>query len=132
MQNKDFLKNEKYSYFIAKIALIFQSLITFLIILLLIFPLSLEYINTLLILDVVFVAIHLIYRKLYRGIKLPLEKTQKLAMIAHGGFSILALFLTFIFTSNYNLNIWIVIGAWIISLTLGFVFFIKKYTEKFK
>lgn len=125
-----------YSFIIAKVAVVFQSVITLAVSLFLIFFLSgvllpLPLLVAALLLDVLFVIVHLSYRVLYNGEKVKLEQFETRVLIVHSGASLLALGMTFFFIKN-SLNggavyILSTLFVWGTSLISGIVFFVKKY-----
>lgn len=131
-----FLQNKMYSFIIAKVAVVFQSVITLAVSLFLIFFLSgvllpLPLLVAALLLDVLFVIVHLSYRVLYNGEKVKLEQFETRVLIVHSGASLLALGMTF-FSIKNSLNgsavyILSTLFVWGTSLISGIVFFVKKY-----
>lgn len=131
-----FLQNKKYSFVIAKVAIVFQSFITlwislFLILLLLGATSLLPLLKLALLLDVLFVIAHLMYRALYTGEKVPLGHFEKRVLIIHSITSLMALSMTFVYINSgqtgsllYTIS---TLFVWSISLISGIVFFIKKY-----
>jgi hypothetical protein len=135
---KAFLENKKHSYAIAQVAVAFQSVLTVLLVVSLLFSLTsvaapIEIISWLLVIDVTFVVVHLVYRGTYRGPKVVLKQEQKRILVAHILSSLAALCATGYLVSN-NLEVkpcgtWVVIIVWVASLVSGLLFFRKKYNE---
>ncbi len=133
---KAFLENKKYSYSIAQVAVVFQSVLTILLVVSLLFSLSsveapLRIITWLLILDTTFVVLHLSYRGAYRGPKVALAKDQKTMLLVHVTSSLVALCSTVYLVAKKIQEqpgiIWIILVVWVISLISGLLFFRKKY-----
>jgi len=134
---KLFLQNEAHSRLIAQIALLFQGTVTVLITLcLLIFILTAKNTESFLALffaaDVIFVMMHLTYRKAYRGKKIILGKSEKLLLFTHVVTALLALYYTYYIlieglTASSATRLWFVLSLWVISVLFGYVFYVKKY-----
>lgn len=136
----NFLSEPRYAYTIAKIAIVFQTVLTVCIgsLLLLtivtpIYPKNL--LISLLLLDILFVFAHLIYRKSYTGPKIILKPFEKKIIIYHILSSILALSLTlYIVCTGIDITYeWmcLALASWIFSLVTGIIFFYKKYGHYF-
>lgn len=132
----NFLTSEKKSFEIAKVAIVFQTIITSIVSICIFNSLitSTPLANALiwlLVIDILFVLAHLLYRRLYRGPKASLTHSQKRTLILHSATAITALLLTFLVLLNEEKNTWfillVVLSNWITSLFLGIIFFIKKY-----
>ena len=133
---KTFLNNARYSFVIAKIATVFQTVMTLIIGFLLLLAVNgISYSWNLLIfsllLDISFVCIHLIYRGSYSGKKVELRNVEKHILLWHVISSLLALFITsyIAFGGLQNTYEWmcLALSSWIVSLVSGVIFFIKKY-----
>lgn len=134
-----FLQNKKYSFVIAKVAIVFQSAITLCVSLVLILLLLgatslLPLLKLALLLDVLFVILHLSYRALYTGEKAKLGRFEKRVLIVHGITSLMALSMTFVYIKSALMDDILftvtTLFVWSISLISGIVFFIKKYFSK--
>lgn len=136
---RGFLTNEEYSVRIAKIAIAFQTIMTFGIIIGLILTTYstldvMPFVAIILYLDVLFVTLHLTYRKLYSGRKVVLQVTERRVLITHAVLSLCALLLTFSHISSIPyahgyIFVWITISMWIGSLLFGIIFYQKKYSR---
>lgn len=133
-----FLENKAHTFTIAKIAIVFQSIITILIsaslLVLLIrktFPANL--LTWLVYCDCVFVVMHLSYRVAYRGPKVPLERNEKTVLVTHSISSLFALGMTGLLIKQglqaefYYIPL--LLGIWAISLISGVIFFKRKYLK---
>ena len=134
--NTPFLENKVHTFTIAKIAIFFQSILTILISASLLtiltretFPVSL--LTGLVYCDCAFVVVHLLYRALYRGKKVALEKNMKTMLVIHSISSLLALTMTYLFTKQGSQTqlyyILLLVGVWAVSLISGIIFFKRKY-----
>lgn len=132
----EFLQNKHYAFVIAQIAVVFQSVLTILIGICLLFSLApvippVDVLKVLLIIDSIFVVLHLSYRGAYRGQKVVLENVHKKILIIHVVSSLIALIATSMLIHE-NLNVYtyliiIVLLVWSISLVSGVMFYSKKY-----
>ena len=86
----------------------------------------------LLVLDGVFIALHLIYRTLYAGPKLPYAKNGTYFLVVHVGSSLCALVVTFILLGDMNVPIllWASLTLWSISFASGAIFFVLKHYRR--
>lgn len=136
MVTTPFLEDQKYTFLIAKIAIVFQTVATSVISMLLLlmvctvsFPLWILVLA--LTLDSIFVCCHLSYRVLYRGKKIVLSSSEKKILGVHIITSLVALFVTlFIVLNTLTISFVVLVTAlisWCISLISGVVFFYKKY-----
>lgn len=134
-----FLEKQNNALLVAKIAIIFQSVITFCVSILLVCSIfNVTYpsfiLKDLLILDILFVAIHLSYRSLYSGPKVILNAQEKSILIVHVITALTALTLTIILVKNALavgfLFTWLTLMVWEVSLIFGILFFIKKYVQR--
>ncbi len=134
---KKFLENEQYSFFIAKVAIVFQSLITGVVmILLLCILLDVGFPERILLvivcLDGLFVVAHLSYRRAYLGPRVVLAYRQKIILSIHIASALTALLMTsFLVYLESPVGKWFVITAlimWGVSLSFGLLFFTKKYS----
>lgn len=136
MTSKEFLYEQKYAYLIAKIAIVFQTALTFIIgALLVLLVCNINYpemfLSGALVVDVLFVCTHLSYRGVYTGPKVTLQPFEKSALIYHVISSVLALFLTSYIVlggldATYELMC-LTLASWFVSLITGIIFFYKKY-----
>ncbi len=133
---KKFLHNEIYAYRIAKLAIVFQSIVTICISSLLICTiLSIEaprmLLQWLLSVDIIFVAFHLCYRVTYSGPKVNLTIHEKRILALHIASSLMALALTLFLLkkemAREMVYLLFAILMWILSLVFGILFFLKKY-----
>jgi hypothetical protein len=133
---KQFLHNEIYAYRIAKLAIVFQSLITICVSGLLIgIILRIDtphmLLQWLLSLDIIFIALHLSYRVSYEGPKITLRMNEKRVLALHIASALMALTLT-LFLLRKDMHTEMVylsfaLLTWILSLVCGVLFFLKKY-----
>jgi hypothetical protein len=136
---KGFFRNELYALMIAKIAIIFQSVMTMIISISLFLMIYTKIRAEILIivclyLDTLFVITHILYRKLYSGRRIILGKNDVVILLVHIMFSLLAIILTFflIFNMSYIYDhafMWLVLLSWIMSLVLGVIFYTRKYKK---
>lgn len=135
---RTFLESKNHSYVIAHIAVIYQSVLTFLIVCCLLVALAThtsltEELFWLVVADSVFVVLHLTYRALYRGPKVLLGVTEKKLLIVHIITSLCALAATgYLVTIKLNVNIsilLIVLAVWGVSLVSGIAFYKRKYEK---
>lgn len=134
--NSYFLENKNHSYRIAQVAVIYQSIITFLITYCLIIAITtrsllVEELFWLVTADSIFVVLHLTYRALYRGQKVVLSSVEKKLLGIHAITSMCALAVTGYFVLvalivNTSLMS-IVLIIWVISLVSGIAFYKRKY-----
>ena len=133
---KKFLDNEAHPFMIARIAIVFQTVLTILIVICLLssFTTTTMFINTLkalLVLDISFVVLHLSYRALYRGPKVVLHNVQKKILLVHVLSSLIALITTSIFIHKEMMVpdylILTLLLIWMTSLFSGVIFFRSKY-----
>lgn len=134
-----FLKNDVYPVVIAKIAIVFQFVITILIcsaIFLTAFTTVslIPFITVFFYLDILFVITHMTYRALYAGKKSKTQYSGKRVLIIHILFSILALILTYLMITNQNYfsSVFFTVftmASWIMSLIFGFLFYSNKYSK---
>lgn len=136
MTFKHFLSEPHYAFVIAKIAIVFQTILTIIIGTLLVLTVNaIEYpwifLTSALLVDLLFVCTHLLYRGLYTGQKITLKSFEKKVLIYHVISSILALIIT-----GYVVIIGIdtayelmcsALASWLTSLVSGVIFFYKKY-----
>ncbi len=131
-----FLENKAHTFTIAKIAIIFQSMLTILVCASLLtmltsttFPRDL--LLWLLYADCLFVVLHLTYRIAYRGPKVALTRNEKKVLILHSLSSLVALCLTVILVKQWlQIGMYyapLLLSLWLISLTSGIIFFKQKY-----
>lgn len=134
---KKFLENEQYPFFIAKVAIVFQSLITGVITLLLLcILLGIGFLEKTLLLivclDGLFVVAHLSYRRAYLGPKVVLAYREKIILSIHIVSALAALIMTsFLVYLGPSIGKGFVITAlimWGVSLLFGLLFFTKKYS----
>lgn len=129
--NAGFLENEKYSKRIARIAIVFQSAVTLLVIYLLFRGMIGQKLFFLIYADSVFVALHLVYRKAYKGKRILLPQQARLFLVLHSIFALLSIGLTFMLYAIRDMDTrpyaYVTLGAWIVTLALGFIFYYKKY-----
>ena len=138
MSSQPFLKNKKYTFTIAKLAVGIQSFFTLIIVILLLCTISsIPYYPYLLVsflgMDIVFVCVHLLYRVLYSGQKVLLTKFEKQILSGHIVASLLALSITSYTVIHDDTFLYtlmcVALSSWIVSLMLGILFFVKKYKE---
>lgn len=138
MTIKEFLHEQRCAFIIAKVAIIFQTLLTVSISTLLIISSNassnlISFLQVLLVLDIFFVCTHLSYRGMYTGPKVILLQFEKRVLIYHIVSSILALFLTsYIVVLDFTVAqqfICFALTSWIVSLVTGVIFFYKKYSS---
>lgn len=131
-----FLENKAHTFTIAKIAIIFQSIVTILISASLLTVLTREMFPAILLTwlvycDCVFVVMHLSYRVAYHGPKVPLERNEKKVLVVHSISSLLALGMTGLLIkqglSAEFYYILLLLCIWAISLVSGVIFFKRKY-----
>jgi hypothetical protein len=138
MSFKKFLSESKYAFLVAKIAIIFQTVFTVCIGSLLLttiitptYPKIL--LSFFLLFDILFVFLHLTYRRLYTGTKIVLKPFEKKVLIYHIISSMLALGITsyIVFAGIDNAYEWmcLALASWIVSLISGIIFFYKKYSS---
>lgn len=134
---KKFLENEQYPFFIAKVAIVFQSLITgAVMILLLCILLDIGFLEGVLLLivciDGLFVVTHLLYRRAYLGPRVVLVYRQKIILSIHIVSALAALLMTsFLVYLGSSIGKGFVITTlimWGVSLLFGLLFFTKKYS----
>lgn len=135
----NFLKNQNYAFLIAKVAIVFQSVVTLLVCTLLtlsLFGITYPYcmLQGLLIMDIIFVAAHVSYRVLYNGKKVILSNLEKRILLAHILTALTALTMTIILVKNTVLMktmfTWITLMTWEVSFIFGILFFMKKYKKE--
>jgi hypothetical protein len=143
MQSQHFLENEKYTYTIAKLAILVQSFLT-VGICISIFGMmkgvtAFEVLLiVLLTLDILFIICHLTYRGMYRGLKVVLKRNERNMLLAHILCSLLALVYTFLYMyartdqGKVIVKPEIALSLWTASLVLGILFFFKKYSNHLK
>ncbi len=133
---QQFLENKVYSFTIAQIAIVFQSVLTALISICLVGSLvdgipPLQTLRWLLIVDIIFVALHLSYRSVYQGPREKLPSSQKTTLLVHVISSLSALVVTAIFVQKELLvevsSVLALLVVWLVSLASGLIFFKKKY-----
>ncbi len=136
---KKILAEEKYTFSIAKLALIVQSFLTTVIITLLLFEVAnIRYPEYMLVaalfIDILFICFHISYRLLYKGPKVHLSRLEKNILMGHIVASLIALFSTgyMVFKGIDVAYEWmcLVLSSWITSLVFGIIFFVKKYKYK--
>ncbi len=133
---QDFFKNSSYAFIIAKFAIVFQTAAT----LLVCFFLTLTYLDIFYPLfflkvvtatDIIFVLLHLLYRKVYFGPRNQLNLVERILIAFHAVTSLVAIIGTIVLivldmsvATNYIFGTLFFWGA---SLLLGVIFFWKKY-----
>jgi hypothetical protein len=133
---QDFFKNSSYAFIVAKFATVFQVAIT----LLVCFFLSLTYLEifyplfflkVVIAVDILFVVLHLIYRKIYFGPRSQLTRTERVLVTFHAGTSLVAITSTVILMNlHMSVAVEYIFGTlffWVASLLSGIIFFWKKY-----
>lgn len=130
-----FLSEQRHAFTIAKIATLFQTAATTVIIVLLFLSATstiTTLLGTVLVADILFVICHLTYRLLYTGPRSILKKADKNILAIHSILSLLALIVTTVIILNDishigHTMIFAVILLWIVSLVFGILFFLKRY-----
>ena len=129
-----FLEHKEYVRSIARIAVVFQSVVTLSIGLELVLsatsPLQTsELLIYTMILDTVFVSVHLFYRLMYRGPKVILSSSSRNMLILHAGTSSCALVSTWMsmYFDRITQQAVVLLVVWGVSLFSGIIFYRKKY-----
>jgi hypothetical protein len=122
-----FLKKKECSLTIAKLAVGVQAFLTICILQGLAVHSSPRVLLWLLWTDISFIVLHLSYRAMYRGPRVPLPRLAKKLLLAHSFTAILSLSLTFSLFFGTAVNVFLPIVSWTATLFLGILFFAKKY-----
>lgn len=139
MSRRTFLKEEKHTFSIAKLAVFVQSFLTSVIGTLLIFeiidvPYSEYFLKVALTVNILFVCTHISYRLMYRGPKIHISRLERNILMTHIIASLGALISTaYIFLQGIDVVygwICVILASWVVSLVSGILFFIKKYKHK--
>lgn len=122
-----FLVSRSISTRIGKLAVIVQTILTLVIVVVLLLPAYKRFLPLLWYVDILFIIFHLMYRLLYRGTKVILSKKLRGLLITHSFTAILSLFLTYMNIDGQTTSSVPAAISWIATLILGCIFFVKKY-----
>lgn len=133
-----FLEKQSNAFLFAKMAIIFQTVLTlcigtFLVAYLNSVTIPLYILTWLLCIDVVFVVTHLSYRGTYRGPRVILKQYEKKILLVHVISSLFALITTFLLVRK-DLHVgmsvmYLTLLIWGLSLFSGVAFFRSKYSK---
>jgi hypothetical protein len=86
-----------------------------------------------LVVDIVFVCLHLSYRGLYRGPKIILSSLEVKLLVGHIVASLIALMCSINIACSHEKVpkefVGVTLVSWLVSLVLGGAFFLKKYRQ---
>lgn len=138
LKQVSFLENTDYAFLIAKIVIVIQTLFTCSISIVLLRSMykdtfGVQLLMCILLLNILFIGMHLAYRVLYRGQQVLLTHLEKKILFVHVLTSLLALIgALYIATSNdtvIHLVYILDLLMWFASLSSGVVFFYVKYKK---